>query len=116
MAPTDKEACAEFHAEGHAPTCYPPFNAIIYSLENCVPLVKFGQDERWQPDSSPKRRVISTAPADWWVRLKNLWPVPLPRSATSPGALRLFRWIMIGLGWLLATFFVAGLAGIIKTD
>ncbi|HWY22256.1 MAG TPA: hypothetical protein VNX26_13610 [Candidatus Acidoferrum sp.] len=36
--------------------------------------------------------------------------------AITPKALGWLRWIMIGLGWLLASFFVAGLTGIIKTN
>jgi hypothetical protein len=117
MTPTDKDACAEFRANGHPPLCYPPFNAIIYSVENCVPLVRLGQDDRWQPDPSPQRRRTLTAPPTGrWARLKNLWPVQLPYEATSPGVLRWARWIMIGLGWLLGTFFVAGLTGIIKSN
>jgi hypothetical protein len=116
MAPTDKDAYAEFHESGgKTPARYQPFNPLIYSLENCIPLVKLGQDERWQPDPSPQPRAATTAPAAGRrARLKNLLLVRLPDRATSPMALRWFRWIMIGLGWLLATFFVAGLSGIIK--
>jgi hypothetical protein len=47
----------------------------------------------------------------WLDRLTS----PLDRWL-SPIALRWFRWILIGLGWLLATFFVAGVSGIIKTN
>jgi hypothetical protein len=38
----------------------------------------------------------------------------VPDCAIRPVTLRWFRWIMISLGWLLAAFFVAGLAGILK--
>ena len=47
----------------------------------------------------------------WLDRL--IWPLD---RWLSPSALRWFRWILIGLGWLLATFFVAGVSGIIKTN
>jgi hypothetical protein len=115
MAPAEKEAYAEFHnTKSQTPVRYQPFNPLIYSIENCIPLVKLGQDERWQPDPNPHRveppiaegrfrRVVASA-LDFVVRD---W-------AVTPTALRWFRWIMIGLGWLLATFFVAGLTGIIK--
>jgi hypothetical protein len=116
MVPTERGAYAEFRESGHAPAYYPPFNPLIYSLENCVPLVKLGQDERWQPDPNPQQLVDSAASAAGWRgRLKHLVLVRLPERLTSPVALRWLRWIMIGLGWLLATFFVAGLTGIIKT-
>ncbi len=116
MAPTDKDAYAEFRDNGHAPAHYPPFNPLVYSLENCVPLVKFGQDDHWQPDPNLQQRVNSSASvAGWQARIANLLFVRLPDRTTSPAALRWFRWIMIALGWLLATFFVASLTGIVKT-
>ena len=99
-----------------------PFNPFIYSLENCAPLVKFGQDDHWHAD--PNARTGPTPPSlvadkskmlnevlSWLDRLTS----PLARWL-SPSALRWFRWILIGLGWLLATFFVAGVSGIIKTN
>jgi hypothetical protein len=109
MAPTDREAYQAFRAHCQLPEHYPPFSATIYSLENCVPLVKLGQDDRWQPDPNPRRCVILN-PAGWRASLRNL----ALRLATSPSLLRWTRWLMIGLGWLLATFLVAGLVGIIK--
>jgi hypothetical protein len=116
MAPTEKDAYAEFRASGHVPAHYAPFSPLIYSLENCLPLVKFGQDDRWQPDPSPKLRVNPPNPAaSRRAMFKNLLRVRLPDWASSPVTLRWFRWIMIALGWLLATFFVAGITGIIKT-
>lgn len=117
MAPTDKDAYSEFHTSGRPPAHYPPFNALIYSIENCVPLVKLGQDDYWQPDPSPQE-IRQPAPGPNSLlrqRVADLLLVRLPARATSPTALRWFRWIMIALGWLLATFFVAGLTGIIKT-
>ncbi len=116
MAPTEKEAYAEFHTTGRPPAHYPPFNALIYSLENCVPLVKLGQDDRWQPDPNPQNRVARTAPGlSFRKRLVNLRLLRLPARVTSPAALRWMRRIMIGLGWLLATFFVAAVTGIVKS-
>ncbi len=38
----------------------------------------------------------------------------VPECVMRPVAFGWFRWTMISLGWLLATFFVAGLAGILK--
>lgn len=116
MVPTDKDAYAEFHASGHAPDHYPPFSPLVYSLENCLPLVKFGQDDHWQPDPTPQPRVNPpSAAAGWRARLTNLLFFHLPNRATSAVALRWFRWVMIALGWLLATFFAAAVTGIIKS-
>jgi hypothetical protein len=95
---------------------YPPFNALIYSLENCLPLVKFGQDEHWQPDPHLQQRQGSPAAlaGDWRSCLKRIVFIRLPTWIVSPAVLRWFRWIMIAAGWVLATFFVAGLSGIVE--
>ena len=86
----------------------------IDSIENCVPLVKFGQDERWQPDPDFKRAEAQRAESKSVVE-RTCGRVMRAFSLT-PWKLMWFRWIMIALGWLLATFFVAGLAGLIKTS
>ncbi len=117
MAPTDKEAYGEFHTKGHPPAHYPPFNALIYSLENSVPLVKLGQDDHWQPDPNPQGRPASIAhETSVRQRVANWVLAHASAPAASPSVLRWFRWVMIGLGWLLATFFVAGVAGIVKSS
>ncbi len=113
MVPTDKEALAALR-QGKAPEHYQPFTPLIYSIENCVPLVKFGQDERWQPDpdfrrAEPQRSEPKSAVERACGRI-------LRAFALTPWKLRWFRWGMIALGWLLATFFVAGLTGLIKSD
>jgi hypothetical protein len=115
MAPTDKDAYAEFHASnGKTPVHFQPFSPLIYSVESCVPLVKLGQDERWQPDPNPTRRVPPVAGGKFGRVVDLVLDFAVRDWALTPVALRWFRWIMIGLGWLLATFFVAGLTGIIK--
>jgi len=115
MAPVDKDAYDDFHAHGHPPGNCPPFNPLIYALENSVPLVKLGQDDHWQPDSTPTLRTPDPV-TGWWAKLKRIllerW---IPDRAISPTALRQLRWTMIIVGWLLATFFLAGLSGIIRT-
>ena len=67
MAPTENEAYAHFHSnDGEPPAHYPPFNSFIYSLENCLPLIKFGQDDHWQADSNPLMRPASASRASVW--------------------------------------------------
>jgi hypothetical protein len=121
MAPTDKDAYEKFHdPKGQVLGFYQPFTPLIYSLENSVPLLKFGQDEHWQPDASPRRHPPTVmdctnvlcrmaAARDW------LLDALLPHWITSPTALRWFRWVTIAVGWLLTTFFVAAVTGITKT-
>jgi hypothetical protein len=46
---------------------YPQFDPLIYSLENDLPLVKFGLDDRWAPDETykPKDPVVSYDTLRW---------------------------------------------------
>jgi len=105
VAPTDKDVYAGFKKGAPLPPHYEEFHAFIYSLENSFPLVKLGQAERWQPDPDPswKGRAVKWVPAI-------LCPVLSPRS------LRIFRWGQVCFGWILATFFVAGVTGIVRKE
>ena len=114
MAPTDKDAYLDFQ-KGETRVRCQPFSPLMYSLENCIPLVKFGQDESWQPDPNPQHREPAVAEGKISRALDSVLDFAVRDWVVRPAALRWFRWIMIGLGWLLATFFVASLTGIIKT-
>lgn len=109
MVPKDREAYVEFK-KGKLPPDYARFNPLIYSIENCIPLVKLGQDELWQPDPAPLKQN-SARSAIKGMRLVQ-W---MHRRTVSPGFLRAFRWFAIAVGWLLAIFLVAGITGMIKT-
>jgi hypothetical protein len=81
MAPTDREAYSSFREKGQLPKHYPRFSAPIYSLENCAPLVKFGQDDHWQPDPNPQPFVSGAVPTTGlWTRFRarclRLWTSP----------------------------------------
>lgn len=106
MTPTDTNAYAEFRETGSTPPYYERFHALMYSVENTAPLVKFGQVDRWQPDPNPQRFV------------ECLWATSSSLSicVSMAGFLRWVRWIQTLLGWILATFFVAGVTGIVRKD
>jgi hypothetical protein len=104
MSPTDKEACEHFNAGGGAPKYYPPFSPLVYSVENSLPLVKLGQAERWQPN--PDGPKSDKGWRNWWNNLKGFYG--------SSAFLRRFLWFQIILGWILATFFLAGLTGLVQ--
>jgi hypothetical protein len=84
MVPTDRDANEAFRSSRTLQAHYPKFHALIYSLENTFPLVKFGQGDKWQPD--PQRRA-------WFLR----W----------------FRWAQIVLGWFLAALFAVAVSGLV---
>jgi sRNA-binding regulator protein Hfq len=106
IVPTDKDAYTLFSNGRQLPAQYEKFHASIYSAENSFPLVKLGQIDLWQPDPSPRRFVI---------RIWN-WPHSCPIWIGLAGLLRWFRWIQILLGWVLATFFLAGVTGVVRND
>ncbi|HTV06210.1 MAG TPA: hypothetical protein VME86_12650 [Acidobacteriaceae bacterium] len=75
---------------------YPPFQPFLYTLENAVPLVKLGMDEKWMPD--PKHK-----PQLWFPRFRWLdWL----RWFNSYWFLVASRVLLICLGW-----FQAGVLG-----
>ena len=91
LTPTNEKAYATFVTTGHiAPDYYQHFYGLVYSAESCFPLVKLGQSDAWTTD--PKRE-------------------DLPASSV-----RIFHWFQVALGWILATFFVAGVSGITRKD
>ncbi len=123
MAPTDKDAYENLKNKQPLPNSYPPFNSFVYSFENCIPLLKLGQDEKWQPDpQSPGVSPPVPAPhrlrrlRDWFRRVEDGICKYTVDLVIRPGFLRWARWLMIVVGWLLATFFVAGLSGIIHNN
>jgi hypothetical protein len=92
MAPTDKDAYYFFRAQGRPPDHYQRFTASVYSLENSLPFVNLGQRDRWMPDPN--------AGAAWRIS----------------AFLRGLRWAQVLLGWVLATFFVAGVTGVVRKE
>lgn len=97
MVPTDDTTYKEFVAsntEPRVPPHYPSFSPLFYSLENSLPVVKFGQGEKWHPGVSK----------------------PSTSFATSPSFVTWFLRIQILLGWLFATLFVAGVSGIVHKE
>jgi hypothetical protein len=79
---------------------YPPFQPFVYTLENALPLVKLGQDDKWTPDPN---HVVQPLPAEAgcfdWLR----W-------AHSYWCLTICRWLLILSGWLQATILAAAIA------
>jgi hypothetical protein len=92
LAPTEKEAYSAFLHGNAMPSAYPLLNPFMYTLENSLPLVKLGQDEKWAPDQRH-------AAKDWY---------------TSYQFLMWTRWGLILLGWFQATVLAAALSNRLK--
>lgn len=78
---------------GQVSSIYPRFQPFVYTLENAVPLIKLGMDERWTPNGSPAFR------SPWFLYLFSTY-----------GLLNFVRWALIVWGWVQATVFAAALA------
>jgi hypothetical protein len=79
---------------------HPSFQPFFYTLENAVPLVRLGIDERWMPD-------LQHQPRPWFPQIG--WLDGL-KWLNSYGFLVWFRWLLIVWGWVQATIFAASVA------
>ena len=105
VVPTKKEAYQSFTnpaTRGSLPSEYERFHASLYSLENSLPVLKFGQADSWQPDPSERSSSSSgpTAVKPW----------------ISPSFLQRFRWVQISLGWLFGTMGLGAISGIVRKE
>jgi hypothetical protein len=115
VAPTDKEAYAYFEAHGQPPEYYPRFNAFAYSFEHAAPLISLGQKDHWAPKPlfAGKQPIVSGNLVGSVTNRQIRGYYLVPRLC-AVGFLRLWLWLQIVLGWVLATLFVAGLTGIVR--
>jgi hypothetical protein len=104
MVPTDKDAYACFAVTHSLPDHYERFHALVYSLENSLPLFRLGQIERWQP--IPASRTVGAPCGAFTSRLAK-W-------LGSPNFLRWFRFAQLLGGWFLATMWIAGVTGLVR--
>ncbi len=93
ITPSDKDASATFY-RGKTGPYYPAFSAAMYSLDTFLPIINFGQKERWAPNANAGR----------------LW-----RGRRAGWYARAYLWMHIALGWLITTLFVAGVTGLVQT-
>jgi hypothetical protein len=92
LAPTDANMYEAFISGKPLAAAYPTLNPFIYTLENALPLVKLGQDEKWAPDC---RHTATSLLTSYWFLM---WS----------------RWILILSGWFQATVLAAALSGRFK--
>jgi hypothetical protein len=96
ITPTEPDAYASFMETGEPPRHYPPFNAIVYSLENFLPVVDLHQDTYWRPNPRHGRGG----------RMR----------ALSGTLLRWYLWVHILAGWIITPLLAAGLSGLVRPD
>ena len=79
---------------------YHKFNALVYSLDVFIPIVNLHQQSYWLPDANKGDTAIAV----------------LGLQSRRGGLLRIYLWLHISLGWILTTFWVAGLTGLVRKD
>jgi len=87
------------------------FNPFIFALDVFLPIIRFGQAEQWRLNTDDTRRLTIKLHVPGW---RSSQPVTI-RGPRWVGLLRLWLWLSIALGWMLTTFLVAGLTGLLKT-
>jgi len=113
--PTDDKAYDFFTQHGYPPRYYPPFNPLVYSVEHSFPLVNLGMKDHWAPNSGiPSGLLALHCCGAQWLRDATLSGIHV-FCWNVPEMLRLCVWLQVPLGWALATLFVAGLTGIVKS-
>ena len=80
------------------PENYPTFNALIYSMESFIPLIKFDQASNWMPNTNRGKKF-------------QLWRF----SFTSGSICRGYLWLHIIAGWVLTSWWVGLVTGITKS-
>jgi hypothetical protein len=116
IIPSDKDDYLSFEQNGRVSSYYPTFNALAYSFEHAFPLVNLGVKDYWRPNPSEVKRAPELRSKafqrmrDTTVRQYYVFRL------CAPGFLRYWRSFQILAGWLLATLFVAGLTGMVKSS
>jgi hypothetical protein len=67
---------------------YPCFNAAVYGADVVLPIIDFGQDSAWRPNSK----------GDWGSLGQDL------------------RWVFIAIGWVLGSIFVVAFTNLVRRD
>jgi hypothetical protein len=114
MAPTDKDARKALEDTGRLPPGYAPFNAIVYALENVLPVVKLGQDSAWAPN---QEAAVDNWLPEWPIWLRTLaarWRLTRYISRLGYGRLAALRWTLILLGWASAVILAAAIGSRFK--
>jgi hypothetical protein len=94
------------------PWTYPPFNGLVYALDDYLPVIEFGQDEAWEPSTKKTIVVIHSAPDMLGLR----YLPTAPEWLFTSGWHRVLYWIEEFLGWVFVSLFIAGMSGLMKKE
>ncbi len=92
ITPIEEGAYQVFVDTGEPPPYYPPFSALVYALDNFLPIVDLHQGNYWRPN--PRHG------ATW----------------ASGRLLRWYLWLHILAGWVITPLLAAGLSGLLRGE
>jgi hypothetical protein len=116
IVPSERDAYKELK-KGSLPGYYEPFCALTYSVDVFVPVIDLKQRNEWIPATTSDARIEPSDDANGVVASALCAATILPRGwSFVPGIVRLFRWIDIVAGWFFTSLFVAGVAGLVRSD
>jgi hypothetical protein len=102
------------------PGQYDPFCALVYAVDAGLPIISFGQRDRWHPGVPAARpatgggvygTICNASFTRHWDPHR-VW-VDAPALVTW---LTMYRWFHIALGWFLATMLLAGISGLVGRE
>jgi hypothetical protein len=99
----DKKTWPGPHVQVREAAFYPDFKPWLYSLDTFVPIINFGQKDYWGPQVSCNKS---------WLKGGNLTRL----CVCGTRALYLYRWVHIGVGWMLITLVVTGFTGLVRKE
>jgi len=126
MVPSERFAYDDFVKTGTVVGQHDPFCALAYSIDLSLPIISFGQKDRWHPmgtDTSASR--FAQAGQHSWL-YSTLCQASFTRHWTAHGdptaattlasVLHVYRWVHAAFGWFLATMLVAGVSGLVGRE
>jgi hypothetical protein len=123
MAPSEKKARDEFLRDQPGLKNYEPFIPILYAIDSSLPIINFGQKDKWQPFFATNLSEAAKPDTQSRSPTAACGPGHTSECVKEPSAsnwlipwLNWFRAIYIALGWILTTMFVAGVSGLVARD
>jgi hypothetical protein len=97
MLPADPAVLrdATYRKTGALPYGYLRFRAFIYAVDVALPIIDFGQEKTWRPNSAATCQILG-------------------RTRPCGDLVQFYLWLHIALGWVFTTLGVAGLSGLIR--
>ena len=114
MAPTGKDALSEFENQRPVPAGYPPFNPIVYALENVLPVVRLGQDSSWAPNHLAQPGTLLPSRPAWLRSFGTKWRFTRWLFRLDYQRLAFMRWVLIIVGWASALILAAAIGSRFK--